>query len=232
MISDLAHYSMLVLYGLISYGIICSPAMPIILSLWTNTLLFIFMTSLLLAIWSIIICHMKTGVYLKWTLWEKFGSPLLTFEIEPTRHWSSWDEKWDEDEQVEPDSPETIDGWDQALAWGQISNFDNDQPIVADWDAAEWENLEQNPLWLEAGIAVPDSVIMALSVIDHFREETPACLNLRVPPITLQPAPEETTPLDAEIEPEPENPLPENEPIPSFQPEWPLDDNSHTESDS
>ena len=38
MISDFAHYSMLVLYGLISYGIICSPAMPIILSLWTNIL--------------------------------------------------------------------------------------------------------------------------------------------------------------------------------------------------
>ena len=132
MISDFAHYSMLVLYGLISYGIICSPAMPIILSLWTNTLLFIFMTSLLLAIWSAVICYMKTGVYLKWTLWEKVGSPLLIFEIEPTRHWSSWDEKWDEDDKAELDSPDTIDSWNQAPAWDQISNFDDDQPVVAD----------------------------------------------------------------------------------------------------
>ena len=53
MISDFAHYSMLVLYGLISYGIICSPTMPTILSLWTNMLLFIFMMSLLFTIWSI-----------------------------------------------------------------------------------------------------------------------------------------------------------------------------------
>ena len=116
MISDFAHYSMLVLYGLISYEIICFPAMPIILSLWTNTLLFIFMMTLLLAIWSIIICHMKTRVYLKWTLWEKNESPLLTFEIEPTRHWMSWDEKWEEDEQAENDEPEAdnIIGWNDA----------------------------------------------------------------------------------------------------------------------
>ena len=106
MISDLAHYFMLVLYGLISYGIICFPTMPIILTLWTNTLLFIFMMLLLFAIWSIIICHMKTGVYLKWTLWEKNEFPLLSFEIEPTRHWTSWNEKWEKDDRAENDEPE------------------------------------------------------------------------------------------------------------------------------
>ena len=223
---------MLVLYGLISYGIICSPAMPIILSIWTNTLLFIFTTSLLFAIWSSIICYMKTGVYLRWTLWERLGSPLLTFEIEPTRHWSSWDEKWNEDEEAEPDSPDTVNGWDQAPAWDQISNFDNDQPEAPNWDAVEWENLEQNPLWLEAGVAVPDSVITALSIIDHFRDEATAWLTLHVPPIMLQPASKETAPPDTEMEPEPENPLPENEPIPSFQFNWPPDDIGHMESDS
>ena len=82
------------------------PAMPIILSLWTNTLLFISMMTLLFTIWSIIICYMKTGVYLKWTLWKKNESPLLTFEIEPTRHWTFWDDKWKEDKQAENDEPE------------------------------------------------------------------------------------------------------------------------------
>ena len=64
------------------------------------------MMSLLFAIWSIIICYMKTGVHLKWALWEKNELPLLTFEIEPTRHWTSWDDKWEEDEQAENDEPE------------------------------------------------------------------------------------------------------------------------------
>ena len=144
MISDFAHYSMLVLYGLISYGIICFPAMPIILSLWTNTLLFIFMMSLLLAIWSIIICHMKTRVYLKWTLWKKIRSPLLTFEIEPTKHWVSWDKKWDQDDQTEPDEPEMINGWNETPAWDQIANFDDDhinleEPDLDGWNAEEWD---------------------------------------------------------------------------------------------
>ena len=160
MISDLAHYSMLVLYGLISYSIICSPAMPIILSLWTNTLLFIFMTSLLFTIWSIIVCYMKTGVCLKWTLWEKIRSPLLTFKIEPTRYWKSWDEEWDEDEQTA--EPETIDGWNEAPAWEQVDNFDNDhlnlEELMSEgWNAEEWEQLQQNPTWLETGMAVQTS---------------------------------------------------------------------------
>ena len=64
------------------------------------------MMTLLFAIWSIIICHMKTGVYLKWTLWERNESPLLFFKIEPTRHWTSWDEKWEEEEQAGNDEPE------------------------------------------------------------------------------------------------------------------------------
>ena len=142
MISDFAHYSILVLYGLISYGIICSHAMPIILVLWTNTLLFIFMTSLLFAIWSIIICYMKTRVCLKWTLWKKIRSPLLTFEIESTRYWKSWDEKWDENDQTDDNEPETIDGWNETPAWDQVANFDNDhlnpeEPNFEGWNAEE-----------------------------------------------------------------------------------------------
>ena len=114
MISDFTHYSMLILYGLISYGIICSSAMPIILSLWTNALLFIFMMSLLFTIWSLIACYLKTRVFLKWTLWIKTESPLFTFKIEPTRHWTSWDEKWEEDEQAENEELDTIQGWNDA----------------------------------------------------------------------------------------------------------------------
>ena len=86
------------------------------------------MTSLLVAIWSIIVCYMKTGVCLKWTLWKKIGSPLLTFEIEPTKYWKSWDEEWDEDEQAT--DPETIDGWNAAPAWNQVDNFDNEHPVT------------------------------------------------------------------------------------------------------
>ena len=106
------------------------------------------MTSLLFAIWSIIVCYMKTGVCLKWTLWEKIGSPLLTFEIEPTRYWKSWDEEWDEDEQTA--EPETIDGWNETPTWEQVDNFDNEdlnpEELTAEgWNAAEWEQLQQNP---------------------------------------------------------------------------------------
>ena len=239
MISDLAHYSMLALYGLISYGIICSPAMPIILSLWTNTLLFIFMMSLLLAIWSTIVCYMKTGVCLKWTLWEKIGSPLLTFKIEPTKHWESWDEKWNEDDQTA--EPETIDGWNEAPVWDQVDHFDNDHPNLEEltaegWNAEEWEQLQQNPTWLETGMAVPNFILTALANLDHFQEETPAWLSLYVPSIILSSEPEETAPPvtenSSENESEPENPLPDNAPIPSFQFYWPPDNIGHTESDS
>ena len=232
---------MLVLYDLISYGIICSPAMPIILSLWTNTLLFVFMMSLLFAIWSIIVCYMKTRVYLKWTLWKKIGSPLLTFEIEPTRHWTSWDEKWDEDDQAENDEPETIYGWNETPAWDQTAAFNDDhlnpeEPDFDGWNTEEWDQLQQNPTWLETGMAVPDFIITALANIDHFREEAPAWLALHVPPITISSEPEETAPQimenPSENKSELENPLLDNEPIPSFQFNWPLDNVGHTESDS
>ena len=175
MIFDFTHYCMLVLYGLISYGIICSPAMPIMLSLWTNTLLFIFMMSLLFAIWSIIVCHMKTGVYLKWTLWQKIESPLLTFERELTRHWTSWDEKWDEDDQAENDGSEAnnIVGWNNTSGWDETTAFNDDHlnPAGHDpdgWNAKEWDQLQQNPTWLETRMAVPDFIIMALANINHF----------------------------------------------------------------
>ena len=242
MISDFAHYSMLVLYGLISYGIICSPAMPTILSLWTNTLLFIFIMSLLFAIWSIIICHMKTGVYLQWTLWKMIESPLLTFEIEPTRHWTSGDEKWDENDQAEQDKPETIYGWNETPAWDKIAVFNDDHlnPENSDldgWNADEWDQQQQNLTWLDTGgMAVPNFIITALANINHFREEAPAWLTLHVPVLSIPPPPEETAPQITEIpsenEPEPENPFPDNEPIPSFQFNWPPDNIGHTESDS
>ena len=174
MISDFAHYSMLVLYGLISYGIICSPAMPIILSLWTNTLLFIFMMSLLFAIWSLITYYLKTGVFLRWTLWIKTESPLFTFEIKPTRHWTSWDEKWEEEEQAENDEPETIYGWNKTPAWDEITAFNNENLNPENnnpdgWNVEEWDQEQQNPTWLDTGgMAVPDFIITALANIDHF----------------------------------------------------------------
>ena len=232
---------MLVLYGLISYGIICPPAMPIILSLWTNTLLFIFMTSLLFAFWSIIVCYMKTRVCLKWTLWEKIGSPLLTFEIEPTRYWKSWGEKWNEDDQTNDNEPGTIDGWNETPAWDQVANFDDnhlnlEEPTAEGWNAEEWEQLQQNPTWLETGMAVPNFIIMALANLDHFREEAPAWLSLYVLPITPSSEPEETAPPvtenPLENESKPVNPLPDNKPIPSFQFNWPPDNIGHMESDS
>ena len=233
---------MLILYGLISYGIICSPAMPIILSLWTNMLLFIFIMSLLFAIWSIIICYMKTRVYLKWTLWEKIGSPLLTFEIKPTRHWTSWDEKWDEDDQTDENEPETIYGWNETPAWDEIATFNDDHlnpenPGLDGWNADEWDQQQQNPTWLDTGrMAVPDFIITALANIDHFREEAPAWLTLHVPVLNIPSIPEETAPQITEIpsenESEPENPFPDNEPIPTFQFNWPPDNVGHMESGS
>ena len=85
-------------------------------------------------------------------------------------------------------------------------------------------------------MAVPNFILTALANLDHFREETPAWLSLYVRPITLSSEPEEITPLvtenSSENEPEPENPLPDNEPIPSFQFNWPPDDIGDTESDS
>ena len=235
---------MLVLYGLISYGIICSPAMPVILTLWTNTLLFIFKMSLLFAIWSIIICHMKTRVYLKWTLWEKNESPLLSFEIEPTRHWTSWDEEWEKDNQAENDEPEADNfiGWNDAPGWDEIAAFNDnhlnpENPDLDGWNADEWDQQQQNPTWLDTGgIAVPDFIIMALANIDHFQEEAPAWLTLHVPVLTIPSEPEETAPQITEVpsenESEPENPFPDNEPIPTFQFNWPPNNIGHTESDS
>ena len=212
--------------------------MPIILSLWTNMLLFIFVTSLLFAIWSIIICYMKTGVYLKWTLWEKIGTPLLIFKIEPTRHWTSWDEKWNKDDQTDDNEPY---GWNETPAWEETTAFNDDhlnpeEPDFKEWNAEEWDQLQQNPTWLETRMAVPDFIITALANIDHFREEAPAWLSLHVPPITIASAPEKTAPQITEIpsenESEPENPLPDTELIPSFQFNWPPDNIGHTESDS
>ena len=199
------------------------------------------MMSLLFAIWSIIACYMKTGVYLKWTLWEKIRSPLLTFEIEPTRHWTSWNEKWDEDDQAEHDKPETTYGWNETPAWNETTAFNDDhlnpeEPNFEGWNAVEWDQLQQNPTWLETGMAVPDFIITALANINHFREEAPAWLSLHVPPITLSSEFEETAPLDienpSENESEPDNPLPDSEPIPSFQFNWSPDNIGHMESDS
>ena len=85
-------------------------------------------------------------------------------------------------------------------------------------------------------MAVPNFIIMALANINHFREEAPAWLSLHVPPITLSSESEETAPPDtentSEDESEPENPLPDNESIPSFQFNWPPDNFGHMESDS
>ena len=81
---------------------------------------------------------MKTGVYLKWILWKKIESPLLTFEIRPTRHWTSWDEKWDEDDQTENDEPEAnnIVGWNNTSGWDETSVFNDDHlnPEEPDFD--------------------------------------------------------------------------------------------------
>ena len=185
---------------------------------------------------------MKTGVYLKWTLWKRIESPLLTFEIEPTRHWTSWDEKWDENNQAEQDEPETIYGWNETPAWDEITAFNDDHlnpenPDLDGWNADEWDQQQQNPTWLDtSGMAVPDFIITALANIDHFREEAPAWLTLHVPVLSIPPPPEETAPQITEIpsenEPELENPFLDNEPIPSFQFNWPPDNIGHTESDS
>ena len=89
---------------------------------------------------------MKTRVYLKWTLWEKNESPLLTFKIEPTRHWMSWDDKWEEDEQAENDEPDTnnIIGCNDAQGWDEIATFNDDHlnlenPDLDGWNAEEWD---------------------------------------------------------------------------------------------
>ena len=85
-------------------------------------------------------------------------------------------------------------------------------------------------------MAVPNFIIMALANLDHFREEAPAWLSLYMPPITLSFEPEGTAPPvtenPSENESEPQNPLPDNELIPSFQFNWPPDNIGHTESDS
>ena len=191
------------------------------------------MMSLLLAIWLIIICHMKTGVYLKWTLWEKIGSPLLTFEIEPTRHWTSWEERWNKEDQTENDAPQA----DQIPSWSDTPGWD--QELVDaddDWNAEEWDVQQQNPTWLETRMAVPDFIITALANLDHFQDEAPGWLTLYVPAISITSEPKETAPQITEIplenESEPENPFPNNVPIPSFQFDWPPNNIGHMESDS
>ena len=242
MISDFTHYSMLVLYGLISYKIICSPAMLIILSLWTNTLLFIYMMTLLFTIWSLIACYLKTRVYLKWTLWRRTESPLLTFKIEPTKHWTSWNNKWEEDEQTENEETETIHGWNEIPEWDEITAFNDENlnpenPNLDGWNTEEWDQQQQNPTWLDtSGMAVPDFIITALANIDHFQEEAPAWLTLHIPVLTIPSEIEETAPQITEIpsehESEPENPFLDNETIPTFQYNWPPANIGHMESDS
>ena len=118
---------------------------------------------------------MKTGVYLKWTLWKKIESPFLTFKIEPTRHWTSWNKKWDEDDQAETDGLEANDivGWNNTSGWDETTAFNDnhlnpEEPDFDGWNAEEWDQLQQNPTWLETGMAVPDFIIMALANIDHF----------------------------------------------------------------
>ena len=78
---------------------------------------------------------MKTGVYLKWTLWKRIEFPLLTFEIEPTRHWTSWDEKWDEDDQAEHDESEANDiiGWNNTPGWMR--------PLLSTMTISIWKTL-------------------------------------------------------------------------------------------
>ena len=85
-------------------------------------------------------------------------------------------------------------------------------------------------------MAVPDFIITTLANIDHFREEAPAWLTLHMPVLTIPSEPEETAPqimeIPSENESEPGNPFPDNEPIPTFQFNWPPDNIGHMESDS
>ena len=200
------------------------------------------MMSLLFAIWSLIACYLKTGVFLRWTLWIKTESPLFTFKIEPTRHWTFWDKKWEEDEQAENEELDTIQGWNDAPGWDEIVAF-NDENLNPEnngtdgWNAEEWDQQQQNPTWLDTGgMAVPDFIITTLANIDHFREEAPAWLTLHMPVLTIPSEPEETAPQIMEIPSENEselgNPFPDNEPIPTFQFNWPPDNIGHMESDS
>ena len=82
------------------------------------------------------------------------------------------------------------------------------------------------------GIGAKRGASITLANLDHFREEAPAWLSLYVLPITLSSKPKETAPPVTENESEPEIPLPDNEPIPSFHFNWPPNDIGHTESDS
>ena len=186
------------------------------------------MMSLLFAIWSTIICYMKTGVYLKWTLWKKTETPLFTFEIEPTRHWKFWDNKWEEDEQADNEEPEAdvnydwnnVPGWDTIAAFND-ENLNLENPNLDEWNAEEWNQQQQNPTWLHTSrIAVPDFIITALANIDHFQDEAPAWLTLHIPVLTIPSETEETAPqimeIPSENKSELENPFPDNEPIPDF----------------
>ena len=91
-------------------------------------------------------------MYLKWTLWERNESPLVTFEIEPTRHWTSWDDKWEEDEQAENKEPEAVDtyGWNDIPGWNEITAFNDENlnpenPNLDGWNAEEWDQQQKNP---------------------------------------------------------------------------------------
>ena len=132
---------------------------------------------------------------------------LLTFEIEPTRHWTSWDDKWKEDEQAENDEPEAdnIIGWNNAPGWDEIAAFNDNHlvlqnPDLDGWNADKWDQQQQNLTWLDTSrMAVPDFIIMALANIDHFQEEAPAWLTLHVPVLTIISVPEETAAQITEI---------------------------------
>ena len=119
---------------------------------------------------------MKTGVYLKWTLWKNIETPLFTFEMESTRYWKSWDDEWKEAEQAENGKPEVDNNynWNNASGWDRIAAFNDknlnpENPDLDKWNTEEWDQQQQNPTWLDIGrIAVPDFIITALCNIDTF----------------------------------------------------------------
>ena len=134
---------------------------------------------------------------------------------------------------TEHDEPQAnhIQSWSDTPGWDvELVNSDGD------WNAEEWDAQQQNPTWLDTGMAVPDFIITALANIDHFRDEAPGWLTLYIPAITITLESKETAPqimeIPSENESELENPFLDNEPIPSFQLDWPLNDIGHMESDS
>ena len=134
---------------------------------------------------------------------------------------------------TEHDEPQAnhIQSWSDTPGWDvELVNSDGD------WNAEEWDVQQQNPTWLDTGMAVPDFIITALANIDHFRDEASGWLTLYIPAITITSESKETAPqimeIPSENESELENPFLDNEPIPSFQLDWPLNDIGHMESDS